>query len=105
MKLTLTREQAEANWIWHPKRGDLRPKEWPSSRRLRCTDHNIMSQQLLARRGTLIHTAASSTCPRKASAVDVRKETTITHLAEASFIDNVNCLWCRRDYFAVSGKQ
>jgi len=65
MKLTLTREQAEANWGWSPKMGSLWPKEWPKKRRLRCTDRNIMSQQFLARRGTLIHTTAKSTCPRK----------------------------------------
>jgi len=109
MKLTLTREQAEANWGWSPKMGSLWPKEWPKKRRLRCTDRNIMSQQFLARRGTLIHTTAKSTCPRKACKVDVKIERagkcTLTHSAEASFIDNVNCLWCRHDYFARDVQQ
>ncbi len=103
MKLTLTKEQAEANWGWSPKRGSLWPKEWPNGRRLRCTDQNIMSQHFLARRGTLIHTMAVSTCPRKACDVDVKTEQsgacTLTRSAVASFIDNVNCLWCRKDYF------
>lgn len=99
MKLTLTRKQAEANWGWSAEHGSLWPKEWTKGRRLRCTDQNIMSQQFLARRGTLIHTVAESTCPRKALDVDVVKEPNITHLATAGFIDNVNCLWCRKDYF------
>jgi hypothetical protein len=107
MKLTLTREQAEANWGWSAKDGSLWPKEWRNKRRIRCTDRNIMSQQFLARRGTLIHTAAKSTCPRKACKVDDKTEIyqtsagegRIGHIAEATFIDNVNCLWCRKDYF------
>jgi hypothetical protein len=99
MKLTLTRNQAEANWRWDPKHGDLRPKEWKGKRRLRCTDKNVMSQQALARRGTLIHTATKSTCPRKITKVDEESEGKITTLAIATFIDNVNCLWCRQDYF------
>jgi len=28
-----------------------------------------------------------------------RSDGNVTHLAVASFIENVNCLWCRRDYF------
>jgi hypothetical protein len=66
-----------------------------------------MSQQFLARRGTLIHTMAETTCPRKACDVDIKVEqagaATLTQSARASFIDNVNCLWCRHDYFEGSG--
>ena len=118
----MTREQAEANWIWHPEHGDLRPPSWPKNRRLPCTQSNIDAQQSLARPGTLIHTAAKTNCPRKKSKVDERTESyavakqarrmsdlalsegKITFLAVASFIGNVNCLWCRRDYFAGTGK-
>lgn len=113
----MTREQAEANWIWDPKRGDLRPKAWPKNRRIRCTDRNIAAQIALARPGTLIHTSAETDCPRKKAKTDERAESfevarsqprkselalapgKITFLAVASHIDNVNCLWCRRDYF------
>jgi hypothetical protein len=95
----MNRERAEANWIWDAKRGDLRPKEWPKNRRIRPTDRNIMAQQI-ARPGTLIHTAAKTTCPRKACETDVRVDGNVTHLAVAGFIENVNCLWCRKDYFS-----
>jgi hypothetical protein len=118
----MTREQAEANWIWHPKRGDLRPKEWPKNRRIPCTERNIEAQIALAREGTLIHTSAETDCPRKAAKTDEREEVlttktqdkilsqprrsamsvgpgTVRYLAVADHIDNVNCLWCRRDYF------
>jgi hypothetical protein len=92
----VTREQAEANWIWDSVRGDIRPSEWPKKTRIRCTDKNIMEQQRLARLGTLIHTAAKTSCPRKSTKADSSYE----GLAVATFIDNVNCLWCRKDYFA-----
>lgn len=124
----MTREQAEANWIWDPENGDIRPKEWPNGRRPRCTDRNIEAQQSLARPGTLIHTSAETDCPRKAAKTDQRTEPltpavkdrltsqprrselalsqgTITHTAVAGFIDNVNCLWCRRDYFPLTAKE
>ena len=114
-----TREQAEANWIWDPNHGDLRPKEWPPKRRFPCTSKNIATQQALARPGTLIHTSANSSCPRKAKKRDVRelplvpKEFLSTRrnqdvalapgkvkmMAEASHIENVNCLFCRKEYF------
>src|SRR5271170_6369416 len=97
----MERERAEANWIWDPRRGYLRPKEWPKNRRIRPTDRNIMAQQI-ARCGTLIHTTAKTTCPRKACKIDERTDAsgTVTQLAVATFIDNVNCLWCRKDYFS-----
>lgn len=101
----MTREQAEANWVWHPKRGDIRPKEWPKNRRIHCTERNIEAQIALARPGTLIHTMTETDCPRKRVGFDIRRETydegrgMIEHSAVASFIENVNCLWCRRDYF------
>jgi hypothetical protein len=96
----VTRERAEANWIWDPKRGNVRPKEWPKRGRIRTTDRNIMAQQI-ARAGALIHTAAKSTCPRKVCKIDERHDAsgTVTQLAVAIFIENVNCLWCRKDYF------
>ncbi len=97
----MTRETAEANWVWHPKHGDLRPKEWPKKRRIRPTDRNIMAQQI-ARPGTLIHTAAKTSCPRKACKTDETTEGNVTQLAVATFIDNVNCLWCRKDYFKTA---
>ena len=99
----MTRAQAEANWIWNPKRGDLRPKEWPKERRIRCTKRNIEAQQHLARPGTLIHTMAETSCPRKAAKTDETTNGSITYLATASFIENVNCLFCRRDYFKKGG--
>jgi hypothetical protein len=115
----MTREQAEANWTWDPEQGDLRPQEWPNGRRLRCTDRNVEAQIALARPGTLIHTSAETDCPRKAAGTDETEETLtsevkdrltsqprrsalslspgkVRHLAVADFIDNVNCLWCRR---------
>ena len=102
--MAMTRERAEANWIWDAKRGDVRPKEWPKNRRIRPTDRNIMAQQI-ARGGTLIHTTAETTCPRKRCGTDVRHDAkgNIVQLAVATFIENVNCLWCRKDYFARKG--
>lgn len=117
--------EAEANWVWDPKRGDLRPKEWPKGRRPRCTKKNIEEQQVLARPGSLIHTASKTDCPRRKSRIDEREEVLerntidrlnskprkteislspgrVRFLAVAGFIDNVNCLWCRRDYFAAT---
>lgn len=107
----MTRDQAEANWIWNPRRGDMRPPQWPANHRIRCTPQNIKAQQRLARCGTLIHTAATTSCPRKKSKCDqvVTKydggKGVCTQTAEATFIDNVNCLWCRRDYFQKGGVQ
>lgn len=97
----MTREQAEANWGWDPNRGSTRPKEWPKDRRIRPTERNIMAQQI-ARVGTLIHTTAETSCPRKASKTDEKRDAkgNVTGLAVATFIENVNCLWCRKDYFA-----
>jgi hypothetical protein len=95
----MTREQAEANWIFDPKCGDVRPADWPKGRRLPCTPANVRAQRKLARPGTLIHTMAKTTCPRKKAKTDELIEGGITYSAEASFIENVNCLTCRRDYF------
>lgn len=95
----MTREQAEANWIWDPKRGDLRPKAWPKNRRIRCTKTNIEAQLTLARPGTLIHSAAETTCWRRRVGTDKHVDGRITYSTESTHIENVNCLWCRRDYF------
>lgn len=94
----MTRAQAEANWGWDPRLGSTRPKEW-KNRRPRLTSQNIREQQKLARPGTLIHSVNSVTCSRKKKGTDVRKDGNVTHTAVAGFIDNVNCLWCRRDFF------
>ena len=95
----MTREKAEANWIWDPQKGDIRPPSWPKNRRIPCSDININAQQRLARPETLIHTMANTSCPRKKSKIDAPKFKGMEHSGGASFIDNVNCLWCRRDYF------
>ena len=114
----MTQQQAEANWGWDAKRGSIPFK------RPRITPHNIRVQRKLARPGTLIHWAGKP-CSRGRAKVDERTENiaeirdklesqprlesialgaagsgTVKLLAIASCIDNVNCLQCRRRYFA-----
>jgi hypothetical protein len=115
----MTQEQLEANWGWDAKRGSLPFK------RPRITPQNIRDQQKLARPGTLIHWAAKP-CVRGRAKIDERiadataRSTLTTQprlesialglsgdghgvvrlLAFASHIENVNCLACRKRYFA-----
>jgi hypothetical protein len=111
----MTREQAEANWGWDAKRGSIPFK------RPRITAQNIRAQRKLARPGTLIHWAGKPCSRGKAKtdekAVPIstcrhelesrpRLETiglsagVVRFLAVASHIENVNCLECRRRFFA-----
>ena len=115
----MTQAQAEANWGWDAKRGSILFK------RPRLTPKNIREQRKLARPGTLIHWAAKP-CSRGRTKTDERiadsyavsalesqprleavalgiddeNRGTVKLLALASHIDNVNCLACRRRYFA-----
>jgi hypothetical protein len=100
--------QAEANWIWDPKRGDLFPPEWPKGRRPRLTAENIRAQRKLARPGTLHHFMAAEhnrkICQRFNSRVDATTVIGSQNGQKANLgcqhIGNVNCLQCRKWYFS-----
>ena len=104
----MTQEQAEANWVWDPKCGDLWPKEWPKGGRPRPTPQNIRAQRRLARPGKLIHWSAAEVnkklCLRFNAGVDavpiLGSKTGEKSKLGARFISNVNCLECRRRYFS-----
>jgi hypothetical protein len=104
----MTRAQAEANWIWDPKRGDLCPPEWPNGRRPRLTPANIRAQRKLARPGTLIHSMMAEgnrkICQRFNRRVDATTVIGSQNGQKANLgarhIENVNCLECRKRYFA-----
>jgi hypothetical protein len=89
----MTRAQLEANFGWDPERGSI------PFRRPLLTEKNIRDQQKLARAGTLIHWAGRFTCDRGKQGVDVVEDGNVTHTGLASYIENVNCLQCRRNYF------
>lgn len=107
-----TKEQFEASWGWDDKKGSIPYKRLPLS------DKNIKAQAELARPGKLIHWSGKM-CKRGLAKVDVRtvkgpvsldsprKENatlgpgSITYMAEAGHIENVNCLACRWLYFAA----
>jgi hypothetical protein len=96
----MTQKQAEENWGWDAKRGSIPFK------RPRITPKNIRAQRKLARPGTLIHWAGKP-CSRGRAKTDEQLTDhngdghgTVRLLAIASHIANVNCLECRRRYFA-----
>ena len=96
----MTRKQAEANWGWSPKRGSIPFK------RPRPTSVNICEQMYLARPRKLVHWAYVGTqCERKNSLTDQWVKGAITFTGEASHIENVNCLACRKFYFASKRKE
>lgn len=102
--MSLTKAQAEANWVWDPKRGDIPFK------RPRITDENIRAQRKLASPGTLMHWVGMP-CTRAKAQTDgpltaeqageyMRKHNLkVGHMCAASHIENVNCLACRRRFY------
>jgi len=67
--------------------------------RPRLTPKNIKTQAETAPAGTIVHHAGkTTTCQRKINKTDEVKDGNITLLGEATHIENVTCLHCRKEY-------